>query len=296
GAGGGAGCRGRGGCAGGSDRAAGCVMAAFPLPTTRLAALCGAGAALLLAGALARPLVRVALVWDGALALALVVDLAARRRAPDARRLVRGVLARGRPVRVAIELSNPAAVGARVELCEAWPMGFVPARVALSARLAARGRARLEYQLLPKRRGRHQSAPTAARILGPLGLTARLVELIPPARVWVVPNLRAVAPARPLGDLILLLDLGFPVRAHLERVLEVALARGLGAARLRLIASAAQVHRDLVPAGARALVRALADLAPLEVASDYASALSRLPTHAHALLVTDVADAGAAAD
>src|SRR5262249_61454515 len=81
---GGAGCPAPGACAGRSDRAAGCVMAAFPLPTTRLAALCGAGAALLLAGALARPLVRGALVWDRALALAPRVGLAARPRGPGA--------------------------------------------------------------------------------------------------------------------------------------------------------------------------------------------------------------------
>jgi uncharacterized protein (DUF58 family) len=311
-------------------------------PTPRAAV---ALAAIALPALLLGPVVAVLLAL--ALVGALLADVRAARRSPQARRTVPAIVARGVPATLSVEVADPGGRGVRVRQAR-------PAEIVLDPQEAAGG---LEATLVARRRGRLALPPAAVRVTGPLGLATYDHTAGEDVELLVYPDLPAarrlalaVRSGRfrdtghqsrgPLGlgtefesirdylpdddirqvnwpatarlgramsnqyrveqdrDVICVIDCGrlmaAPLSAgatRLDAAIDAATAVGLVADELGdrcgTVAFDAVVHRRLSPRrrGGDALVRAVYDLQPASVDSDYELAFRNVASSKRALVI-----------
>jgi uncharacterized protein (DUF58 family) len=146
-------------------------------PTTRAAALLGVAAL----GALAVPL-ELALLGAVAVVSATLVDAVLSRRAPELERSAPSILYRGVRSPLALEPADRSA-GRGLRLRQP-----VPPDLRLEPSEAD---GRLEGELTPLRRGRHELPRPALRVTGPLGLGCTYRRALSDAEVLVYPDLPA---------------------------------------------------------------------------------------------------------
>lgn len=137
---------------------------------------------------------------DLALFAAFLLDLRRARATPlDAERRWPLLLAQGAPEELVVEVRyRPEAAGGprrarrpvTLELREGLHPGLARAPARTRAEVPAGGAVRWLVELLPRRRGEHESGPTTARVLGPWRLAWSQRDLLPPQKQRVFPQIR----------------------------------------------------------------------------------------------------------
>jgi uncharacterized protein (DUF58 family) len=137
------------------------------------------------------PLISLALLYNGALLVALLLDVALMvRLAPDdCRREVAQELSLGIPNVITLRLVNRAPRAARLLLKDEPPSGFDAQGHLARLDLPPRTEVVHRYHVTPRRRGDYEFAALNLRFLGPFGLIALQRRLPQPRPVRVYPNL-----------------------------------------------------------------------------------------------------------
>src|SRR6266508_2507305 len=236
-------------------------LAVAPVSATLRTALLFGGCALV---ALAAP--TVALFAAVAVAAAFVVDAVLSRPLPVVHRRLPGALARGVPSSLTLD-------------AELAGSGLLRLRQPLVPDIAVEppeADERLDAEVRARRRGRHTLPSPAARVRGPLGLAAWYRRGGEPDEVLVYPDLPAAW----------------------RLVLAVALVADEVGDRAGVIAFDDRVRRRLPPArgGGDAVVRAIFDVEPTMVDSDYELAFRAVGSgkRAFVLVLTDLLEDAAA--
>jgi uncharacterized protein (DUF58 family) len=180
------------------------------LPTTRLGVLCAAGAVAWLGAALVPPLGVVVGVLDLLLVALFLADLWMVRRAGpfSCRRIVEPVLAHGARNLVIVAVHNRGRRPASLRLVETWPAEVLPARIELDGAVAPGAELRLEYRVVPTRRGTVTVAAAPLRVRGPLGLAEGERPALPAAEARVFPGVADVGAYQLLARRALLREAG----------------------------------------------------------------------------------------
>jgi uncharacterized protein (DUF58 family) len=161
------------------------------IPSLRLVLLCLAPLAVSLAAVVEPDLVRPMLGMDAAIvALAIADAWMARRRLVEVTREAPPVLSVGRANTVTLHLRSLADGPLDLVITDDLPAPAegLPAHL----RLGPRGQARVQYQLLPTRRGAYQLGDHHLRHPSPLGLWQRQLRFTARQEVRVYPDVKAV--------------------------------------------------------------------------------------------------------
>ncbi len=165
-----------------------------PVPTTRAVGFAAVALAPAVLAVAVGPLAWVALALDVALLVLLAVDFALAPKASSlaVTREVAPVLSSGVPnrVRLVVEQRPGAQREVRGEVRDSPPPG--PDASGHRQRLAFRGRAAVDWRLVPKTRGDLDFGDVWLRLEGPLGLCARQERVALAQRVKVFPDLTAL--------------------------------------------------------------------------------------------------------
>ena len=180
------------------------------MPARRTFVAAGLIALLLVAAVVAPWLGGLAIVADGLLLVALLLDARRAARTPLlARRLMPPILAQGSAAACELELTSAAGRVVTVVAREALHPALAEGPLRRGFLIPPRGTVRWNYTLVPRRRGEPVLGPLTVRILGPWGLAWAQRDLLPgePHRVYPqtrwdgrVGRLLALAHRRELGQ------------------------------------------------------------------------------------------------
>jgi len=161
------------------------------MPAARAFLILGLATLLLVAAFLDERLAWAALVLDGLVAVAFLVDLRRAARTPlEAARRWPPLLVQESPTEVRLSASTRARRPVTVVLREGLHPGLAAGPLRREAVIPGPGEVRWTYDLVPRRRGEHATGPLTARVLGPWGLAWAQRELLPAEPVRVYPQVR----------------------------------------------------------------------------------------------------------
>ncbi|MFH1436705.1 MAG: DUF58 domain-containing protein [Pseudomonadota bacterium] len=132
--------------------------------------------------------------WDAAVILLAVVDWALAGKTLQclgAERLHGSIVSAGRTEKVTIRLKNSRSRRLLVRIVDALPEIARPQEASFpQVRLGGNSEAELKYDFVPMKRGNYPVGPSIARVMGPLGLSWRQLELLKPTSIKVYPDIK----------------------------------------------------------------------------------------------------------
>ena len=186
------------------------------MPAARCFLILGLITLLLVASFLDARLAWAALVLDGLLLAAFLIDLRRAARVPlEAARQWPPLLMQEAPAEIAVTVSTTAERPVTALLREGLHPGLADGPLRRRVEIRRAGELRWSYTLTPRRRGEHPAAPLTARVLGPWQLAWAQRDLLPAQPVRVYPQVRwdgrvgqllALAQRRRMGQI--------PLRLH----------------------------------------------------------------------------------
>ena len=132
--------------------------------------------------------------WDAAVILLAMVDWALAGKTKQflgGERVHGSIVSAGRTEKVTIRLTNSGSRKLLVRMVEALPEIARPQEASFpTMKLGGNRETELKYNFVPMRRGNYPVGPSIARVMGPLRLSWRQLELLEPTSIKVYPDIK----------------------------------------------------------------------------------------------------------